>query len=79
MSLSLPIPFIFFYYSFNKYLNTSLCQPQLQLLENSIGEHRVTRQLPTTRDSGGKKKTQTWTPGESAWPTQVHYFQLTAL
>lgn len=56
MSLSLPIPFIFFYYSFNKYLNTSLCQPQLQLLENSIGEHRVTRQLPTTRDSGGKKK-----------------------
>lgn len=27
----------FFFFSFNKYLNTSLCQPQLQLLENNTG------------------------------------------
>ena len=50
-----PFPFIFFFYSFNKYLNTSLCQPQLQLLKNSFGEHQVTWQPPTTRRLGGKK------------------------
>ena len=54
MSLSLPFH-SFFFYSFNKYLNTSLCQPQLQLLKNSFGEHQVTWQPPTTRRLGGKK------------------------